>query len=116
MTDWRPPAAVTPAVSPRSLGHWGEMIPWFLDRLDEALPQRATGLDRSIGDYVRQNVWYTPSGMFTAPHLRFCTEVLGTDRMIYSVDCPFVGNAGARAWVCTVIAVQTLVAHGRAAT
>ncbi|MFE6886812.1 amidohydrolase family protein [Streptomyces sp. NPDC057694] len=78
------------------LGHWGEMVPWFLDRLDEALPRRATGLDRTIGDYVRQNVYYTPSGMFTAPHLRFCTDVLGTDRMIYSVDYPFVGNEGAR--------------------
>ncbi|MCX5535796.1 amidohydrolase family protein [Streptomyces sp. NBC_00006] len=81
------------------LGHWGEMIPWFLDRLDEALPQRATGLDRTIGDYVRQNVWYTPSGMFTAPHLRFCADVLGTDRMIYSVDYPFVGHAGARSFL-----------------
>lgn len=81
------------------LGHWGEMVPWFLDRLDEALPQRATGLDRTIGDYVRQNVYYTPSGMFTTPHLRFCTDVLGTDRMIYSVDYPFVGNAGARSFL-----------------
>lgn len=78
------------------LGHWGEMVPWFLDRMDEALPPRATGLDRSIGDYVRQNTYYTPSGMFTQAHLRFCTDLLGTDRMIYSVDYPFVGNAGAR--------------------
>jgi hypothetical protein len=30
------------------------MIPWFLDRLDEALPRRATKLERTIGDYVRQ--------------------------------------------------------------
>ncbi|MFJ7300196.1 amidohydrolase family protein [Streptomyces sp. NPDC099088] len=81
------------------LGHWGEMIPWFLDRLDEALPRHATGLDRTIGEYVRQNVYYTPSGMFTTPHLRFCTDVLGTDRMIYSVDYPFVGNAGARSFL-----------------
>ncbi|MEU8789675.1 amidohydrolase family protein [Streptomyces sp. NPDC048643] len=81
------------------LGHWGEMIPWFLDRLDEALPRHATGLDRTIGEYVRQSVYYTPSGMFTTPHLRFCTDVLGTDRMIYSVDYPFVGNAGARSFL-----------------
>jgi uncharacterized protein len=74
------------------LGHWGEMIPWFLDRLDEALPPRATKLDRTIGDYVRQNTYYTPSGMFTEPHLRFCVDLLGTDRMIYSVDYPFVPN------------------------
>ena len=33
--------------------------------------------------------------MFTEPHLRFCVDVLGTDRLIYSVDYPFVGNDGA---------------------
>lgn len=54
-----------------------------------------TGVQRTIGDYVRQNSYYTPAGMFTEPHLRFCTDVLGTDRMIYSVDYPFVGNDGA---------------------
>ncbi|MGB6575752.1 MAG: amidohydrolase family protein, partial [Trebonia sp.] len=46
-------------------------------------------------DYVRQNSYYTPAGMFTEPHLRFCVDVLGTDRLIYAVDYPFVGNDGA---------------------
>jgi hypothetical protein len=77
------------------LGHWGEMIPWFLYRLDEALPPRATKLERTIGEYVRQNSYYTPGGMFTEPHLRFCVDVLGTERLIYAVDYPFVGNDGA---------------------
>jgi uncharacterized protein len=77
------------------LGHWGEMIPWFLYRLDEALPPRATKLERTIGDYVRQNSYYTPAGLFTEPHLRFCVDVLGTERLIYAVDYPFVGNDGA---------------------
>jgi predicted TIM-barrel fold metal-dependent hydrolase len=81
------------------LGHWGEMVPWFLDRMEETLPRKATGLERTIGEYVRQNTYYTPSGMFTPAHLRFCTDVLGTDRMIYSVDYPFVGNQGARAFL-----------------
>lgn len=77
------------------LGHWGEVVPWFLYRLDDALPQRATKLERTIGEYIRQNSYYTPAGMFTEPHLRFCLDVLGADRMIYAVDYPFVGNAGA---------------------
>ncbi|WP_166969938.1 amidohydrolase family protein [Brevibacterium atlanticum] len=81
------------------LGHWGEMVPWFLDRLDEALPRQITGLERTIGDYMRSNAYYTPSGMFTAAHMRFCTDMLGTDRMIYSVDYPFIGNEGARAFL-----------------
>ena len=33
--------------------------------------------------------------MFTEPHLRFCVDVLGPERLIYAVDYPFVGNDGA---------------------
>jgi uncharacterized protein len=78
------------------LGHWGEMIPFYLDRLDEALPRRLTGLDRTIGDYLRHNTYITPSGMFSQAQLRFCIDVLGADRILYSVDYPFIGNAGAQ--------------------
>lgn len=81
------------------LGHWGEMVPFYLDRLDEALPQAVTKLDRTIGDYVRQNVYITPSGMFSQAQLRFCVDVLGTDRMMYSVDYPFIGNESAAAFL-----------------
>ncbi|MGH8967383.1 MAG: amidohydrolase family protein [Actinomycetes bacterium] len=81
------------------LGHWGEMIPFYLDRLDEALPQRVTELDRTIGDYVRQNVYITPSGMFSQAQLRFCVDVLGADRIMYSVDYPFIGNERAAAFL-----------------
>ncbi len=74
------------------LGHWGEMIPFYLDRLDEALPQAVTGLDRTIGEVVRQNTWITPSGMFSQAQLRFCIDTVGVDRILYSVDYPFIGN------------------------
>ena len=77
------------------LGHWGEMIPFYLDRLDEALPQAVTNLDRTISDYVRENVYITPSGMFNQAQLQYCVETLGVDRILYSVDYPFIGNDGA---------------------
>ena len=77
------------------LGHWGEMIPFYLDRLDEALPQAVTNLDRTISDYVRENVYITPSGMFNQAQLQYCVETLGVDRIFYSVDYPFIGNDGA---------------------
>ncbi|WP_410631626.1 amidohydrolase family protein [Amycolatopsis sp. cmx-4-83] len=77
------------------LGHWGELVPFYLDRLDEALPQRVTELERSIGDYVRQNAYVTPSGMFSHAQLRYCVDVLGADRIMYSVDYPFIGNESA---------------------
>lgn len=80
-------------------GHWGEMVPFFLSRLDQALPQSATKLNRSIADTFRQNVYVTPSGIFDYPQLKFCMDVLGADRIIHSVDFPFIGNEDARAFV-----------------
>ena len=77
-------------------GHWGEMVPFFLSRLDQALPQAVTKLNRSITDTFRQNVYVTPSGIFDYPQLKFCMEVLGADRIIHSVDCPFISNEDAK--------------------
>jgi predicted TIM-barrel fold metal-dependent hydrolase len=76
------------------LGHWGEMIPFYLERIEEALPQRATGLQRSFGEYFRQNVHIAPSGLFNQAQLRFCADTVGLDRVVFAVDYPFVGNEG----------------------
>ena len=81
------------------LGHWGEMIPFYLDRLDEALPRALTGLERTIGDYVRQNAYLTPSGMFSQAQLRFCVDTVGVDRVLWSVDYPFIGTERASAFL-----------------
>lgn len=81
------------------LGHWGEMIPFYLDRLDEALPPAVTGLDRTVGDVVRHNTYVTPSGMFSQAQLRFCVDTVGVDRILYSVDYPFIGNDDAASFL-----------------
>ena len=73
-------------------GHWGEMVPFFLSRLDQALPQSVTKLERTITETFRQNVYVTPSGIFDYPQLKFCMEVIGADRIIHSVDYPFILN------------------------
>ena len=75
-------------------GHWGEMVPFFLSRLDQALPQSVTKLERTVTETFRQNVYITPSGIFDYPQLRFCLDVVGPDRIIHSADCPFISNAG----------------------
>lgn len=80
-------------------GHWGEMVPFFLSRLDQALPQSVTRLSRTITDTFRQNVYVTPSGIFDYPQLTFCAEVLGVDRILHSVDFPFIGNGQAKAFL-----------------
>jgi predicted TIM-barrel fold metal-dependent hydrolase len=77
------------------LGHWGEFIPFYLDRLDEAMPRRMTGLDRTFREYMRDNVFITPSGMFSQAQLRYCVDTVGADRIIHAVDFPLIGNEGA---------------------
>lgn len=80
-------------------GHWGEFASFFLERMDEQMPQEITRLERTISDYYRQHVYITPSGMFTMPLFKCALEMMGADRIMYSVDYPYVGNEGARAFL-----------------
>lgn len=76
-------------------GHWGEMVPFFLSRIDQALPRSVTKLNSTVTETFKEHVYVTPSGIFDIPQLKFCIEVLGADRIIHSVDYPFISNAGA---------------------
>lgn len=77
-------------------GHWGEMVPFFLDRLDAMLPQSITHLNRSITETFIRHVYVTPSGMYSWPQFQFILQVVGADRILYSVDYPYIENKGAR--------------------
>lgn len=80
-------------------GHWGEMVPFFLSRLDQSMPKEVTKLNKTVTETFRENVYVTPSGIFDYPQLKFCVEVLGANRIIHSVDCPFISNEGARPFI-----------------
>lgn len=71
-------------------GHWGELAAFYLERLDETLALVSTNLQRVPGDYYRQQVWITPSGMYNQNQLNFMTAELGAERIIYSEDFPYV--------------------------
>ncbi|AMM19979.1 amidohydrolase [Frondihabitans sp. PAMC 28766] len=99
------------------LGHWGEMIPFYLDRLDDRLPKGMTGLDRTLGEYIRDNMYITPSGLFTQAQLQFCVETVGVDRIMYAVDYPFIGNEKAESFLAEARlqdAEKEAIAHGTA--
>jgi hypothetical protein len=99
------------------LGHWGELIPFYLERIDEAIPVRASGLDRGFADVFRQNVYVTPSGMWTQANFRYCVEMLGVERIMFSVDYPFLPHDGAVAFLEDAQlgdAEKDLVGHGTA--
>ncbi len=77
-------------------GHWGEMVPFYLQRMDDAMSRNITGLSRTITETYLSHVFVTPSGMLNLPHFKFIHEVLGADRILYSVDYPYLSNTGAR--------------------
>jgi predicted TIM-barrel fold metal-dependent hydrolase len=69
------------------LGHWGELLPFWLDRADSL--SRLAGLERPVSDYLRTNVFLTASGMLNPALLRHALTVTSTDRLIFSTDYPF---------------------------
>lgn len=71
-------------------GHWGEVMAFWLERLDETFALVRTGRDRDISDYYREQIWVTPSGMFNQHQLDHVLAELGAERIIYSEDFPYV--------------------------
>lgn len=69
------------------LGHWGEMLLFWLDRADSL--SRVAGLRRSIKDYIRSNFFITSSGMLNPALLQHTLSVTTVDRLIFSTDYPF---------------------------
>jgi predicted TIM-barrel fold metal-dependent hydrolase len=77
------------------IGHLGEALPFMMQRLDNNLSKHVTKLDRSVGEYLRENVHYTFSGFnYTAPFLDLLLEV-GTDRIMFSADYPYASMPAA---------------------
>ena len=98
-------------------GHWGEMVPFFLQRLEDSIPQEASGLKRPIVQTYREHVYVSPSGMLTMPHFQFIHAVMGAERILYSVDYPYQSLDGARAFIDALPvsgAEKALIAHGNA--
>jgi predicted TIM-barrel fold metal-dependent hydrolase len=77
-------------------GHWGEMVPFYLQQMDDTIPQEATKLSRTITETYKAHVYVTPSGMFNLPHFEFIHNVLGADRILFSVDYPYLTLTGSR--------------------
>ncbi len=78
------------------LGHWGEMVPFYLDRIDRMAP--IAKLQKSVTEYVTTNVHLTPGGVFSQRYLRWALEVVGAERIMFAADYPFVpaGDGAAR--------------------
>jgi predicted TIM-barrel fold metal-dependent hydrolase len=98
-------------------GHWGEMVPFFLQRLEDSIPQEASGLRRPIVQTYREHVYVSPSGMLTLPHFQFIHTLMGAERILYSIDYPYQSLDGARAFIESLPLAEhekKLIAHGNA--
>lgn len=79
------------------LGHLGEGLPFWLYRIDfmhagivrSGRSPGAQALQRRPSDYLRQNFYYTTSGMPWEPAIRFVQEQMGHDRVMYAMDYPY---------------------------
>ena len=71
------------------VGHWGEVVLFYIERVSN-MDRMGASLDRPIADYFRQNVHYTPSGMLSERYLRWCVDLVGIDRLMFSTDYPYI--------------------------
>jgi len=79
------------------IGHCGEALPFWLFRINfmhragmaskrySFLPQ----LKQQPGDYLRENVTVTNSGVAWEPAIMLCHQVMGADRVMYAMDYPY---------------------------
>jgi predicted TIM-barrel fold metal-dependent hydrolase len=76
------------------LGHMGEGIPFFLDRLEDhtSIAAKRRGLKKGAAQVMRENVYVTTSGNFSTAAFQCTRDVLGLDRIIFSVDWPYESN------------------------
>jgi predicted TIM-barrel fold metal-dependent hydrolase len=81
------------------VGHMGEGIPYALARSSAVLSSVTKQHKRNVTETILEQVHITTSGYFTKPPFDCCREVVGLDRMLYSVDYPFSPNTRGQAFL-----------------
>ena len=79
------------------LGHLGEGLPYWLSRIDFmhggiVRANRSAGvrpLKRLPSEYLRENFYYTNSGVAWEPPISFLQKVIGHERLMYAMDYPY---------------------------
>jgi predicted TIM-barrel fold metal-dependent hydrolase len=79
------------------LGHMGENLPFALWRIDHTLARRNKSF--SFRDAFCAHFWVTTSGFFSTPALNCTIQEMGVERVLFSIDWPFVDNAPGTAWM-----------------
>ncbi len=98
------------------LGHWGEVVLFYLDRI-ESLNRAAQHLRKPVADYLRENFYYSGSGIMSQRYLLQTIEIVGADRILTSTDYPYqvAPDGGARRFLMEAPiahADKLKIAHG----
>jgi predicted TIM-barrel fold metal-dependent hydrolase len=78
------------------IGHMGEDLPFSIARAEAVLLRETKHLKRKVGEYFQQNFYITTSGYFTVPPFLCTLQVVGADRILFSVDYPYSPNTVGR--------------------
>ncbi len=82
------------------LGHMGEGLPFYLWRITHGLRQSMG--ETTFREIFCRHFWITTSGFFSDPALVCCMMEMGIDRILFSVDYPFVDNPPGAEWTKTL--------------
>lgn len=72
------------------IGHMGEGLPFFYDRIVEDMSEPTEGsLDKPVGQYFSDNFWYTTSAFPRDELLHLLLKSISVDRVMFGADYPF---------------------------
>jgi predicted TIM-barrel fold metal-dependent hydrolase len=81
------------------IGHMGEDLPFSIARAEMILSRDTKHLKRRVGEYFQEHFYITTSGYFTLPPFLCTLQVVGADRILFSVDYPYSPNAAGRTFL-----------------
>jgi predicted TIM-barrel fold metal-dependent hydrolase len=74
------------------VGHMGEDLPYSIVRADSVPSRNVKHLQGPVIDYFHEHFYITTSGYFSTPPFLCALQVVGADRILFSVDYPFSSN------------------------
>lgn len=80
------------------VGHLGETAPYLMWRSNYLLKERMP-MPLAFRDYYREHFWLTTSGSFSDAALTCAIAEVGVERILFSVDWPFMPNLAGREWM-----------------
>ena len=75
------------------LGHWGELVSFYMYRLDEMLDY-GVKMKNKFSYYFKNNIYVNPSGMLYKEQFEYCQKTFGIDHILWGEDYPYrkIGN------------------------